>query len=129
MPAGTPLTPVTAGHCEPVSPDEKNIVWPWASACCSTASCPVVNPEASARMSHSPAEKLPCLAMSSVTHLLTVVRMSASSSDGPTYTLRVVTPGANAGEYWLSRSHSSSPEVSVDGVPTLIWFHVTVGRP
>ena len=67
--------------------------------------------------------------MSSVTHLLIVVRMSSSLSDGPTYTLSVVTPGANAVEYWLSRSHSSSPEVSVDGVPTLIWFHVTVGRP
>src|ERR1700759_298482 len=129
MPAGTPLTPVTAGHCEPVSPEEKNMVCPWASACCSTASSPLVNPEASARRSHSPAEKLPCLAMSSVTHLLIVVRMSSSLREGPTYTLSVVTPGAKAVEYWLARSHSSSPEVSVEGVPTLIWFQVTAGRP
>ena len=84
IPAGTPLTPVMAGHCDPVSPEEKNIVWPWASACLRTASSPDVKPEASASRSHSPAEKLPCCAMSSVTHLLIVVRMSESLSDGPT---------------------------------------------
>lgn len=38
------------------------------------------------------------------------------------------TPGAKAVEYWLSRSHSSVPDVSVVGVPTLIWFQVTDGR-
>jgi hypothetical protein len=37
--------------------------------------------------------------MSSVTQRLIVVRMSASLSEGPTYTFSAVTPGANPVEY------------------------------
>src|SRR6185437_17023564 len=83
-PAGTPFTPTTAGQNEPVSPLEVNSVWPCAAACWSTASSAVSKPLTCASTSHSPAEKLACLLVLSVTQRLIVARMSSLESDGPT---------------------------------------------
>src|SRR5689334_22735860 len=117
-PAGTPFVPTSAVQNVPVSPEETKSVWPCAAAWASTWSRPSVKPVAAARTSHSPAEKLAWRVVLSVTQRLIVARMSSLESVEPTYTYRSVTPGAIPVEYWVSRSHSPSPDVSLLGVPT-----------
>src|SRR3954451_17569735 len=129
MPAGTPLTPTTAAQNTPVSPEETNSDWPCAAAWASVTSSASVKPVAHASSSHSPALNDACRVALSVTQRLIVARMSSFDSDAPSYTFSWVTPGARPVEYCVSRSHSSEPDVSVEGAPTWIWFQVTCGRP
>ncbi len=77
------MTPTIAEQNEPLSPLDTNNDWPCASACFKIGSIAAVRPLTEARSSHSPAEKLACAALLSVTQLLMVLAMSALAKDAP----------------------------------------------
>src|SRR3954469_5814142 len=83
-PAGTPLTPAgPTGQNEPVSPLEVKRVWPCAAACLRVLSTLVWKPVTCAIVSHSPAEKLACRVVLSVTQRVIVAAMSSFASEPP----------------------------------------------